>query len=165
MSLTPLLPWSWKMRMLRAWLARSYYRPCGLSHLIPTCDPHRMLFTGHLSLLAVPVNILIRPAQCGAAQCNWDLQRMLTRCVHVPCFSGHIYASAVFCAKASGCDSCCSSAPAALSTLILKCILKCMLLARDCMTPPRTTRQTTVQIASWSDTTSQTVKQANAFYS
>ena len=53
MSLTPLLPWSWKMRVLRAWLARSYYRPCGLSHLIPTCEPHRMLFTGNLSLLAV----------------------------------------------------------------------------------------------------------------
>lgn len=36
LSLTPLVPWAWKMTLLKAWLARRYYKPCGLEHLIPS---------------------------------------------------------------------------------------------------------------------------------
>ena len=45
-SLAPLVPWAWKMALLRAWLVRHYYRPCGLGHLVPTCGLERMEFTG-----------------------------------------------------------------------------------------------------------------------
>ena len=51
-SLAPLVPWAWKMALLRAWLVQHYYRPCGLEHLIPTCGLERMEFTGaHPGLL------------------------------------------------------------------------------------------------------------------
>ena len=45
-SLAPLVPWAWKMAALRWWLARSFYRPAGLAHLVPDCAPADMLFTG-----------------------------------------------------------------------------------------------------------------------
>ena len=45
-SLAPLVPWAWKMALLRAWLVRHYYGPCGLSHLVPNCGLERMEFTG-----------------------------------------------------------------------------------------------------------------------
>lgn len=45
-SLTPLFPWAWKMAVVKWWLTKCYYEPCGLSHLVPTGAPKDMNYTG-----------------------------------------------------------------------------------------------------------------------
>ena len=44
--LTPLIPWAWKMALVKAWLTQCYYKPCHLEHLIPTGGPKDMNYTG-----------------------------------------------------------------------------------------------------------------------
>ena len=45
-ALTPLFPWAWKMAVLKWWLTNSYYKPCGLAHLIPSGEAKDMNYTG-----------------------------------------------------------------------------------------------------------------------
>ncbi|BDA43875.1 probable tRNA-specific 2-thiouridylase MnmA at C-terminar half [Coccomyxa sp. Obi] len=45
-ALTPLFPWAWKMAVVKWWLTKCYYEPCGLTHLIPSGGPKDMNYTG-----------------------------------------------------------------------------------------------------------------------
>jgi hypothetical protein len=45
-ALTPVMPWAWKMAVVRWWLTNCYYKPCRLAHLIPSGGPKDMNYTG-----------------------------------------------------------------------------------------------------------------------
>ena len=45
-GLTPLLPWAWKMSLVKRWLINSYYKPCHMEQLIPQGGPKDMNYTG-----------------------------------------------------------------------------------------------------------------------
>lgn len=45
-GLTPLVPWAWKMALVKRWLISCYYRPCRMEHLIPDGVPRDMNYTG-----------------------------------------------------------------------------------------------------------------------
>ena len=42
----PLLPWTWKMALMRAWLARGFFCPAGVAHMMPTGDAAQMDYAG-----------------------------------------------------------------------------------------------------------------------
>jgi hypothetical protein len=42
----PLLPWTWKMALMRAWLASGFFRPAGLEHMMPSGDASDMDYAG-----------------------------------------------------------------------------------------------------------------------
>lgn len=56
-SQMPLLPWAWKMALMRAWLSRGFFRPAGLVHMMPSGDASQMDYAGargqHSPMLAV----------------------------------------------------------------------------------------------------------------
>ena len=62
-SLAPLVPWAWKMALLKAWLVRCYYHPCGLAHLIPTGGDKDMNYTGgrHLHAMGIASSMPATP--------------------------------------------------------------------------------------------------------
>ena len=45
-GLTPLIPWAWKMALVKRWLIWCYYQPCRMEHLIPQGGPKDMNYTG-----------------------------------------------------------------------------------------------------------------------
>ena len=45
-SQAPLLPWVWKMALMRAWLARGFFGPAGLEHMMPRGDASQMDYAG-----------------------------------------------------------------------------------------------------------------------
>ncbi len=45
-GLTPLIPWAWKMALVKRWLVSCHYRPCRMKHLIPGGGPTDMNYTG-----------------------------------------------------------------------------------------------------------------------
>ena len=45
-SQAPLLPWAWKMALMRAWLARGFFGPAGLAHMMPRGDASHMDYAG-----------------------------------------------------------------------------------------------------------------------
>ncbi len=45
-GLTPLIPWAWKMALVKRWLISCYYRPCHMEHLVPQGGPKDMNYTG-----------------------------------------------------------------------------------------------------------------------
>ncbi len=49
-GLTPLLPWAWKMSLVKRWLINSYYKPCHMEQLIPQGGPKDMNYTGAYAL-------------------------------------------------------------------------------------------------------------------
>ena len=49
-GLTPLLPWAWKMALVKRWLINSYYKPCHMEQLIPQGGPKDMNYTGACAL-------------------------------------------------------------------------------------------------------------------
>lgn len=47
-SQAPLLPWAWKMALMRAWLARGFFCPAGLEHMMPCGDASQMDYAGRV---------------------------------------------------------------------------------------------------------------------
>ena len=45
-SQAPLLPWAWKMALMRAWLARRFFGPAGLDHMMPRGAASQMDYAG-----------------------------------------------------------------------------------------------------------------------
>ena len=45
-SQAPLLPWAWKMALVRTWLARGFFGPAGLGHMMPRGDASQMDYAG-----------------------------------------------------------------------------------------------------------------------
>ena len=71
-SQAPLLPWAWKMALMRAWLARGFFAPAGLEHMMPRGDASQMDYAGP----SLPCRVFW-DATCRVFRSGWQ-----ERCMH-----------------------------------------------------------------------------------
>lgn len=68
-SQAPLLPWAWKMALMRAWLARGFFGPAGLGHMMPRGDASQMDYAGAPAFMRTQCN-----ARCPSRSCQEESQ-------------------------------------------------------------------------------------------